>query len=205
MQVRLRNVLFNTRAVLRTWLRENPGKKQLNLGSGPRGIVGQGWFNVDGFKDQNVLYLCDFNRPLPFEANVFDFIFTEHVLEHFDFSHGQKLLAECHRILKPGGILRVIVPDGEKILKSYFDNPAFIIRYKECSSNQAMEAVNAWFYQRYEHQTIYDSAYLSYALLQANFTTAQKEEFQTSHHIQHDLLLDDPKYQWESLYMDARK
>lgn len=204
-RLRVLDAIFNKRRVIRNWLRDHPGKKQLNLGSGPRGVEGQGWFNIDGFQDRNVHYLCDFTRRLPFEASTFDLIFTEHVLEHFDFENGQKLLSECNRILKPGGVLRVIVPDGEKILKSYFENPMHIIQYKGCKSNLAMEAVNVWFYQRYEHQTIYDTDYLLFSLLKSDFSSAIKTGFRQSDFIAKELLLDDPKYQWESLYMDAFK
>lgn len=180
-------------------------KKYLNLGSGPRGIDDNKWINIDGFKDKNVHHCCDFSRGLPFSAGTFDGIFCEHVLEHFDFGNGKLLMKECLRVLKPGGVIRIVVPDGNKILRAYFDNAEFIINYKQCENKFPMEAVNKWFYQRYEHQCIYDADYLTDMLRKAGFTSAVQKEFRSASTGNYDLLLDDEKYSWESLYAEAVK
>jgi predicted SAM-dependent methyltransferase len=203
--VRLKNFVFGRQAQLRNLVESKNGPRYLNLGSGPRGLQNSTWVNIDGYKDTNVHFLCDFNRPLPFAPGTFDGIFCEHVLEHFDYPHGKSLLIECNRILKKGGAIRIVVPDGQKFLKAYFEEPEFIIKYKECSTGHSMEAVNAWFYQRYEHQHIYDAAYLIDLLHKAGFTGAVKSSFKNSQLGMHSIVLDDPKYSWESLYVEAVK
>jgi predicted SAM-dependent methyltransferase len=50
---------------------------------------------------------------LPLEDNSVGFIYSEHVLEHFRFDLGADLLAECRRVLKPGGVIRTVVPDAD--------------------------------------------------------------------------------------------
>lgn len=50
-----------------------------------------------------------------FANNEFDGILASHCLEHFDCKQGLKVMRECRRILKPGGVLMVSVPDA-----SYF-------------------------------------------------------------------------------------
>lgn len=203
--IRVANFLFRREKKLLRLLKKHSRKKYLNLGSGPRGIDNDTWINIDGFKDRNVHYLCDISRGLPFYEKTFDGIFCEHVLEHFDYDHGKKLMEDCCRILKPGGVLRIIVPDGHKILKSYFDEPSFISKYKQCDSIYPMEAVNKWFYQRYEHQCIYDGPYLIDMLLKAGFSEATKISYlQTTLH-EKELVIDDEKYNWESLYVEAVK
>jgi predicted SAM-dependent methyltransferase len=199
------NVLLNKKKVINRLLINGTKEKYLNLGSGPRGLDDGRWINIDGFKDKNVHYLCDFNRPIPFAKGVFDGIFCEHVLEHFDYTNGKNLMNECHRILNKNGVVRIVVPDGRKILNAYFEDPKFIVNYKQCQTDNAMEGVNIWFYQRYEHQCIYDADYLVDMLLAVGFSSAAKVMFRESSVGCTDLLLDDPKYSWESLYVEAIK
>jgi len=205
LSVRLSNFFFNKKSALNKRVAANPGPRYLNLGSGPRGLSDPKWINIDGYKDTNVHYLCDFNRPLPFEPETFDGIFCEHVLEHFNYEYGRILLTECLRVLKKGGAIRIIVPDGNKFLRAYFDNPDFIIKYKECSTGYPMEAVNAWFYQRYEHQCIYDADYLTDQLKRTGFAKAVKTDYKQSMVGMEAIVLDDQKYSWESLYVEAIK
>lgn len=54
---------------------------------------------------------------LEFEDNTFDFIYSEHVLEHFFLDEALDLLRECYRILKPNGVIRIVVPDAD--LRNY--------------------------------------------------------------------------------------
>lgn len=200
-----KNALFNKKSGLKKRVNIKSEYKYLNLGSGPRGIDNNSWINIDGYIDKNVHYLCDFNKALPFEDETFDGIFCEHVVEHFDFEHGVKMMAECRRILKKDGVIRIIVPDGEIIINSYINNPRKIVDYKHCESGKPMEAVNKWFYQRYEHQCIYDSDYMNYMVKQAGFSESRKGSFKQSPFGKNELLIDDIKYEFESLYQEAQK
>ena len=204
MNVRFKNFLFGKDKVIGQFLKSD-GKKLLNLGSGPRGVDNPEWLNIDGYPDKNVQFLCDFNRDFPIPNQCLDGIFTEHVLEHFDYENGRKLLSTCFRILKSNGTIRIIVPDGKKILKAYFEEPAKILKYKECTTKYPIEAVNSWFYQRYEHQCIYDFEYMKGLLVEIGFSKVYEASYMVSESGNNDLLLDDPKYSWESLYVEAVK
>lgn len=59
------------------------------------------------------------SRGIPFESETFDLVYHSHVLEHFPRENGRVFMAECFRVLKPGGILRAAVPDLEAITRSY--------------------------------------------------------------------------------------
>lgn len=201
----MKNAIFFKTVRIRSRVKTHQGTLYLNLGSGPRGATSNEWVNIDGFKDRNVHYLCDFNRPLPFPPGAFDGIFCEHVLEHFTYDDGRKLIKECLRILKDNGVIRIIVPNGKKILDGYFEDPGKIVEYKHSSSGLPMEAVNTWFYQRYEHQCIYDADYLSDSLKKAGFRDTKESVFQESSFDAKGIVLDDPAYAWESLYMEAIK
>lgn len=205
LKVRSYNVLTLGRIRLKKVIKHKSEDLFLNLGSGPRGIKSKNWLNIDGFKDKNVEFVCDFSKDLPFDDATFNGIFCEHVMEHFDFENGQKLLKECYRVLKPNGIMRIIVPDGKKILESYFNNPKQLIDYKKSQTDCAMESVNQFFYQRYEHQCIYDEDYIKYQLLKVGFKSYNKTLFRETSFNEKKILLDDEKYLWESLYIESKK
>ena len=59
------------------------------------------------------------NGKLEFEDNTFDFIFSEHFFEHLFLDESVELLEECYRILKPHGVIRIVVPDAD--LRTYED------------------------------------------------------------------------------------
>jgi predicted SAM-dependent methyltransferase len=176
----------------------------MNLGSGPRGLTSTNWVNVDGYKDTNVTYCMDFNRKFPFPDNYFEGIFCEHVLEHFTIENGQRLLRECYRVLQPGGCLRIIVPDGEKIMEAYFNTPEDLLERRSVDSSCAMEAVNSYFRQRYEHAIAYDGELLKYQFSLAGFTQISRVSFGKGK-VSGDVIIDEEKYEWESFYMEAIK
>jgi SAM-dependent methyltransferase len=58
-------------------------------------------------------------RGIPFEDASFDLVYHSHFLEHLDRLVAVRHLRECQRVLKPGGILRIVVPDLEAIVRKY--------------------------------------------------------------------------------------
>lgn len=56
-------------------------------------------------------------RKLPYADNSVDEVYASHVLEHFSFRETAAVLAEWARVLKPGGIMRISVPDAIAITK----------------------------------------------------------------------------------------
>jgi predicted SAM-dependent methyltransferase len=174
----------------------------LNLGSGPRGSSDVHWLNVDAYPDVNVHHSMDFNRPFPFPPNSFDGIFCEHVVEHFDLEQGSELFRRCLHVLRPGGAMRIIVPDGEKVMRTYFEKPEELISRRQAETGCAMEAVNSYFRRRYEHQCLYDFELLQHQLEAAGFDRVVRVWFRTGEAVS-ALLLDEPKYEWEGLYVEA--
>src|SRR5206468_6458028 len=58
-------------------------------------------------------------RGIPFPDDTFEVVYHSHVLEHFPREGAREFLRECLRVLKPGGILRVVVPDLEVLARTY--------------------------------------------------------------------------------------
>lgn len=116
--------------------------KKVNLGSGPSGK--KGWINYDWgllpflnkygliklavimrFIDKSYLmkwppiFLVDIRKKLPLEDKSVDFVYCSHVLEHFKPEIILNILRESKRVLRKNGVLRVVIPDIEYILKNY--------------------------------------------------------------------------------------
>ncbi|MBA3831445.1 MAG: methyltransferase domain-containing protein [Chthoniobacterales bacterium] len=203
LRVRIRNALTGSDRKLMQRVSGISRPRLLNLGSGPRGLDAPNWVNVDAFPDANVHHLMDFGRKFPFADGDFDGIFSEHVLEHFTREEGITVLSECHRVLFPGGTLRVIVPDACKLFQSYFSDPDALSERRETSTSLPMEVVNLYAYQRYEHQCLYDWPLMQHTFADAGFTDITLCSFRAGAHAA--LTIDDPKYEWESLYVEARR
>lgn len=77
------------------------------------------WDNFDLVPSRPGVRRLDLSRPLPFPTEGYVAIYSSHVLEHFDRGLVRGFLSEVFRVLKPGGIFRVVVPDLEKIVRAY--------------------------------------------------------------------------------------
>jgi SAM-dependent methyltransferase len=64
----------------------------------------------------------DISDGLPFPDHSFDVVYHSHVLEHLRRSDARAFIKECLRVLAPGGVLRVAVPDLEGICRLYLEN-----------------------------------------------------------------------------------
>jgi SAM-dependent methyltransferase len=91
--------------------------KCLNLGCGRR--FHPGWTNVDLVSSSRFVRECNLREGVPFSGEAFDVVYHSHVLEHFSRETAPAFLRECHRVLRPGGFLRVAVPDLEGIARNY--------------------------------------------------------------------------------------
>lgn len=94
-------------------------KEFLNVGCGTRFL--EDWTNIDFISTHPSVISADLLNGIQSEDNCFEVVYTSHLLEHFDRQGGLNFLRECYRVLKPGGILRVIVPDLEQITKLYIE------------------------------------------------------------------------------------
>src|SRR3954471_9099197 len=98
-----------------------PNARYLNVACGQKGIDSEEWFNIDGFPTPRVDMVWDLTRSLPFEDQRFDGIYAEHFFEHLEPVDARTFLRECLRCLRPGGTIRLSVPDGELYLRRYFE------------------------------------------------------------------------------------
>jgi SAM-dependent methyltransferase len=61
----------------------------------------------------------DLRKGIPFPDGTFDVVYHSHFLEHLHPDDAPSMLQECLRVLKPGGVLRVVVPDLQTGIARY--------------------------------------------------------------------------------------
>jgi SAM-dependent methyltransferase len=89
----------------------------LNLGCGAR--FHADWVNADIAPAAPGVLALDLRKGLPFAAASFDAVYCSHVLEHLPRGEAQGLLRAIHAVLRPGGVVRIVVPDLEAIVRAY--------------------------------------------------------------------------------------
>jgi SAM-dependent methyltransferase len=80
------------------------------------GIIHDGCFNILWSPD---IIIHDVRKSLPFPDNSAEAIYASHLLEHLYLEQEEFLLKECFRVLMPGGVLRIVVPDLRAIIEEY--------------------------------------------------------------------------------------
>ncbi|MGZ3644750.1 MAG: class I SAM-dependent methyltransferase [Ktedonobacteraceae bacterium] len=96
--------------------------RKLHLGAGLN--VLDGWLNTDLRPLKAGLVHLNAMKPYPIPDASFDYVFSEHMIEHVTFQDGQTMLRECFRVLKKDGKIRLSTPDLERMLALYTANPA---------------------------------------------------------------------------------
>ncbi len=130
-------------------------------------------------------------KNFPFQDNTFDYIFSEHMIEHINREQGADMLKECYRVLKPGGVLRVATPDLDAFLGLTIENPdedqLYYIKWiseKFLPSDHNYRpklVINNAFYN-WGHRYIYDENTLRKALQEAGFGEIRHCEIGKSEH-----------------------
>lgn len=111
-------VLILKRLFIRPQLPKNrDGKILIHLGCGD--IASPDFINVDARPAPHVHYVCNVTDLSIFRDGYADLVYACHVLEHIKHRALRKTLWEWRRILKPSGVLRLSVPDFDKILNIY--------------------------------------------------------------------------------------
>lgn len=68
------------------------------------------------------IMVYDLSKKVPFESDSIDAVYHSHMLEHLDREVARLFLKEVRKVLKPGGIQRIVVPDFEQVCKEYISH-----------------------------------------------------------------------------------
>jgi predicted SAM-dependent methyltransferase len=91
--------------------------RRLNWGSGTGPPAG--WVNCDIKEGPGIDVSCDIRDGLPLEPASFDYVVSIHALPELPYPDVEPALVELHRVLKPGGVLRLALPDLDKAMHAY--------------------------------------------------------------------------------------
>jgi SAM-dependent methyltransferase len=91
----------------------------VNLACGRVFVAQEPWLNYDYTPVSDAVRQANLLGRLPLPDNTAALVYSSHFLEHIPRQRVPSFLHECRRILEPGGILRLVVPDLEEMCRAY--------------------------------------------------------------------------------------
>ena len=164
------------RAIIESYFAEREIKK-LHIGCG--GNILSDWLNSDFFPYSDSILHLDATDTFLFATDTFDYIFSEHMIEHITYSNGLAMLRECHRVLRNNGKIRISTPDLQFLIDLYRDNKSKLQReYIEWATDSFIKSAPYYddtfvinnFVRDWGHLFIYDEKTLRSSLEKAGFT-----------------------------------
>jgi predicted SAM-dependent methyltransferase len=161
--------------------------RKLHIGCGEKTI--DGWLNADFFPWSPTVLHLDATKRFPIGDQQFDYVFSEHMIEHIPYPQGFLMLSECYRTLREGGTIRITTPNLAFLINLYRDNKSDVqkeyikfatdgfIKYAPCADSTFV--INN-FVRDWGHQFIYDEKTLRAAMERAGFKKVTRRELNES-------------------------
>lgn len=179
----------------------------LNVGCGGNPLPG--FINLDYGWSRKVDLCWDLTRGIPLSDDSLQGIYSEHCLEHVELHEAYEAMLDFRRMLRPGGTVRIAVPDGERYLDLYEKSrtdPAVSFPGGPPAESEPehgitpMVIVNRAF-RAFGHRFVYDFKTMSLLLRGAGFVDVRQETFRQGR--DEALLVDYAKRASNSLYVEA--
>lgn len=160
--------------------------RKLHLGAGDNRL--EGWLNTDRDPSGGAVHL-DAARAFPFRDNTFRYVFCEHLIEHLPYPSAMRMLRESHRVLAPGGRIRVATPDLRALMSlvdgrggeagrryaSWLRRSYFPDAHGPDAAFAVNQVMRAW-----GHRFVYDEDTLRAALEGAGFADGERRDLHDS-------------------------
>jgi predicted SAM-dependent methyltransferase len=174
--------------------------------------------NRDGLADWKVVdvrpgadYIVNLNtEKLPFTDQSVDNIFTSHTIEHININQIPILISDMYRVLKIGGLIRVVVPDFTVAIDWYLHNPKKLMEIgispmrPKCIPNTKMGWLTCWINSgKYGHTIGFDRELIITYLNNAKFKNIKEWTYSNSSKIFKGK--DNKRYKEYSIYIEAEK
>ncbi len=218
-------------------------KIKLNLGCGS--VRPAGWINTDSslnahlqrvpligkklakkinnvaYSSHNIIYM-NLNKKWKFRDNSVDIVYASHLFEHLTLRSAALFLQESFRCLKPGGVIRIVVPDLNKICRQYLcdyndasmaDPTKFIMwainMHREgqygTNLNIFKKVVLEWQGYPHQHKFMYDDRSLLLKIKNAGFVSPYSLTYGESKFISEIKDVEGTKESYLSVYIEAKK
>ncbi|HEU4684762.1 MAG TPA: methyltransferase domain-containing protein [Nitrospira sp.] len=179
-----------------------PRARRLHVGCGP--CASPGWINLDRVRHPGVQVACDLAAGVPLRSESCDCAVAIHVLQDLPYAEVVPVLAELRRVLKPGGVLRLGLPDLDKAIAAYCrnDHAYFYVPDSDALDIGAKLVTQATWYGSVRTPMTYGFA--RECLERAGFTSVQRCTFGTTRWHDRDIVQLDNRER-ESLFLEARR
>jgi len=212
---------------------ERLGLRGINAGSGR--VLERGWLNTDLVKIEErdgaeselgrisrvdgelYFFRHDATEPYPIESESFEWAFSEHFIEHISLNEAIVWLAEIHRLLKPGGLVRITTPNLATFVRAYMDphdpfhqanrdDLAGTRRFRDTEVPDRPGWMVNYIFYGWRHRWVYDFGEMRHALVSAGFDPELVvERGFGAGAVAEVAALDLPNRAHQSLYVEARR
>jgi predicted SAM-dependent methyltransferase len=176
--------------------------KRLNWGCGEHTACG--WLNVDVKSGPRIDLSCDIREGLPLESDSTDYAVSIHALQELTIPELVPALAELGRVLRPGGVLRLVLPDLAKGIQAYLCGQD---DYFQMDGGQARSPGGRFIVHMLWHgysRTLFTADFVEELLVKAQFQDVVECRYrQTASQFPEIVQLDNRER--ESLYIEATK
>jgi predicted SAM-dependent methyltransferase len=163
-----------------------------------------GWINSDMKDGPGIDISCDIRDGLPIEGDSLDYVVSIHALPEVPYADLVPALHELRRVLKPGGVLRLGLPDLDRGIRAYLegDRDYFLVPDEDAKSIGAKFVVQMTWYGYSRNLFTYD--YIAEMLAKAGFARVRRCEFQQTLSA-HPEITELDNRERESLFVEATK
>jgi len=196
-------------------------KLKLNIGCGTSGI--EGWVNIDNSPSILLSRLplgkrifrtpewppdvrrIDVRKRIPYPDSSVSCIYSSHTFEHFTYEESQAVARECFRVLKLGGILRIVVPDLGIMVRDYVADSADPLASHRFISRLLLTAdIHDLVHAGAHHKQMFDARSLAHMLKGVGFPAPELSSFGSSR-IAEIAEIELESRRSESLYVEATR
>jgi GT2 family glycosyltransferase len=126
-----------------TNLLSNSFPMKIDIGSGHNPRLDRGWYHMDVDKKwPHLEFIHDLNKPMPFEDNSIGEIFCSHQLEHIDWLNIKPVIKDLNRVLIPGSMIHIRVPNLRWIAQRYLEG-SWTISFDRSTERNIIPAIYA--------------------------------------------------------------